>query len=120
MPPAFEHDPALEWLPFSSDHDTIVLAPCARIMFAPVKFQTVQFQCLQRDEQILRPLVTVAAFLEPMVNKKIIEDRRAKHSVLSPQLADSCVSTICEELCLSAVHSRRKRCKSIGQRLCIG
>src|SRR6266576_3696071 len=115
MPPALQHDPALEWLSFGGDHDAIVLAPRARIIFAPVQLEAGELQFIERDEQVLRPLVTVTAFPEAMINKKIIENWRAKHPVVSPEFADSGVSALCQQLCFFSIHRRRKGCKLARQ-----
>src|SRR6266542_628556 len=120
MPPALQHDPALEWLSFGGGDDAIVLAPRARIIFAPVQLQAGELQFIERDEQVLRPLVTVAAFPDAMINKKIIENWRAKHPVLSPEFAYSGVSALRHQLCLIPIHSWRKGRKLVGQRFGLG
>src|SRR6266550_5356691 len=107
MPPALQHDPALEWLSFGGDHDAIVLAPRARIIFAPVQLQAGELQFIERDEQVLRPLVTVAAFPEAVIDKEIIKNWRAKHPVVSPKFADSGVSAIRDQPRLLPLHSWR-------------
>ena len=43
MPPALQHDPAPERLSFGGDQDTIVFAPGARILFAPVQLEAGEF-----------------------------------------------------------------------------
>src|SRR6266480_3789097 len=120
MPPALQHDPALEWLSFGGDHDAIVLAPRARIIFAPVQLEAGELQFIERDEQVLRPLVAVTAFPEAMINQEIIENWRAKHSVLSPELAYGGVSALCQQRCLLPIHSRRKPRELVGQRFGLG
>src|SRR6266566_3015828 len=108
MPPALQHDPALEWLSFGGDHDTIVLKPCARIIFSPVQLEAGELQSIESNKQVLRPLVTVAAFPEAVVDKEIIKNWRAKHSVLSPEFGYSGVCALCQQLCLLPIHSWRK------------
>src|SRR6266480_1675496 len=120
MPPALQHYPALEWLSFGGDHDTIVLAPRARIIFAPVQLEAGEPQFIERDEQVLRPLVTVAAFPEAVIKKEIIENWRAKHPVLSPELAYSGISALCQQRCLIPIHPWRKGRELVGQRLGLG
>src|SRR6266576_4303350 len=120
MPPALQHDPALEWLSLGGDHDTIVLAPRARIIFAPVQLQAGELQFIERDEQVLRPLVTVAAFPEAVIDKEIIKNWRAKHPVVSPEFADIGVSAVCEQLGLVTIHSWRKCRELVGQRFSRG
>src|SRR6266550_9224772 len=115
MPPALQHYPALEWLSFGGDHDTIVLAPRARIIFAPVQLEAGEPQFIERDEQVLRPLVTVAAFPEAVIKKEIIENWRAKHPVFSPEFADSGVSALCQQFGLVPIHSWRKCSEFVGQ-----
>src|SRR5438445_12279597 len=51
-----------------------------------------------------------------MINKEIVKNRRAEHAVLPPPLANSCVSTICQQLCFVPIHSRRKCRELTGQR----
>src|SRR5205823_12614312 len=86
MPPTLEHDPSVEWLAFGGHHDAIVLAPRARIVFAPVQFKALKSQCIESSEQVLRPLVTITAFSEAVINEEVIKNRRAKHAVFSPEL----------------------------------
>src|SRR5437762_1185977 len=115
MPPALQHDPALERLAFGGDHDTIVLTPGARIIFAPVQVEAGELQFIEGYEQVLRPLVTVATFPEAVVDKEIIKNWRSKHSVFSPQFADSRVSTFCQERCLLPLYSWRKSREFVGK-----
>ena len=106
MPPALQHDPAIKWLSFRSDNDAIVLAPIPGVRFAPVQLEAGEFQSVEGDEQVLRPLETVATFSDAMVNKEIIENWRAKHPVVSPEFADSGVSALCQQLCFYSIHRR--------------
>ena len=62
LPPAVQNDSTVEWLSFRSDNDAIVLAPIPGVGFAPVQLEAGEFQCIEGDEQILRPLETVTAF----------------------------------------------------------
>src|SRR5438046_4876309 len=62
IPPALQDDSTVEWLPFRSDNDAIVLAPIPGVRFAPVQLEAGEFQCIESDEQVLRPLETVTAF----------------------------------------------------------
>jgi len=116
MPPALQHDPAVEWLSFRSNHDAIVLAPIPGVRFAPVQLEAGELQCIEGDEQVLRPLETVATFPDAMINKKVIENWRTKHPVLSPELAYRGVSALCQQPCFFSIHSRRKGRKLVGQR----
>src|SRR5439155_25756789 len=120
MPPALQHDPALERLAFGSYDDAIVLAPSARIIFAPVQVEAGELQFIEGDEQVLRPLVAVTAFPEAVIDKEVVKNWRSKHSVFSPELAYSGVSALPEQLCLLPIHSWRKRRQLIGQRLGLG
>src|ERR1051326_6083932 len=84
MAPAIQHDPAPEWLPPGSDNKTIVLAPVAWIRFSPVELESFEFQSIKRNEQVFRPLVAVAPFLQTMIDEEIVENRCAEHAVLPP------------------------------------
>src|SRR4030095_4286026 len=86
MPPTLEHDPSLEWLALGSHDDAIVLAPRVRIVFAPVQFEALKPQRIDSDEKILGPLIAVAALPKAVINEEIVENRRAKHAVLPPEL----------------------------------
>src|SRR5436309_9315141 len=120
MAPAVQHDAAPEWPSFGSDNDTIVLAPVARVGFTPAQLEAAESQCIKGNQQVFRPLVTVAAFLQTMIDQEIVKDRRAEHAVLSPELADGRVSTIREQLCFIAIHLWRKCSELIGQRFRLG
>src|SRR6267143_698112 len=108
MPPALQHDPTLEWLPFGGHNDAIVLAPSARIVFAPVQLEALKSQRIERNEQILRPLVAVTAFPQAVINEEVIEDRRPKHAVFSPELAYSGERAVCQQSCFITIDSWRK------------
>ncbi len=120
MAPGLQNHPAIERLSFRCDHQTIVLAPCAGVRFAPVKSKRFEFQGVKRKKQVLRPLVTVAALPEPVEDEEVVKNRRAEHAVLSPELAHSCVSAICQQLCFRPIHPWRKCHKVIGQRFRLG
>src|SRR5438445_666721 len=111
MPPALQHDPAIKWLSFRSDNDAIVLAPIPGVRFAPVQIEAGEFQSVEGDEQVLRPLVTVTAFPQTMIDKKVVKNWRSEHAVLFSELAGGGVSTLCQQLCLLPIHSWRKRRK---------
>jgi len=89
MPPTLQHDPPMEWLAFCGHNDAIVLAPRSGIMFAPVQFEALKSQRIEGGQEVLRPLVAVAAFPEAVINEEIIENRRAKHAVFPPKLGCS-------------------------------
>src|SRR5438128_11372317 len=116
MAPGLQHDAAPEWPSFGSDDDTVVLAPVARVRFTPPELQAREFQRIECNEQVFRPLVAVTSFPQTMINKEIVKNRRAEHAVMPPQLANSCVSTICQQLCFVPIHSRRKCRELTGQR----
>jgi len=105
MPPTLEHDPSFEWLTFGGHHDAIVLAPRARIVFAPMQFKALESQRIESSEQVLRPLVTITAFSEAVINEEVIENRRAKHAVFSPELGYGRERAVCEQLCFVTIHS---------------
>src|SRR5439155_18864437 len=108
MPPALQHDPALERLAFGSYDDAIVLAPSARIIFAPVQVEAGELQFIEGDEQVLRPLVAVTAFPEGVIDKEVVKNWRAKHSDFSAELAYSGVSALRQSLCLLTIHPWRE------------
>ena len=118
MPPAFQNDPTVERLSFRSDNDAIVLAPIPGVRFAPVQIEAGEFQCIKGDEQVLRPLETIATFLDAMVHKEIIKNWRAEHAVFFSELAGGGVSALCQQLCFFSIHLRRKGCKLARQ--CFG
>jgi len=120
VPPALQHDPAVEWLSFRSDYDAIVLAPIPGVRFAPVQLEAGELQSVEGDEQVFRPLVTVTTFPEAMINKEIIENWRGKHPVFSPELAYSGVSALCHQFRLLPIHSWRKCRELVGQRFGFG
>ena len=117
MSPTLQHDPSLEWLAFGSHNDAIVLAPRARIVFTPMELKAGELQFIKSDKQVLRPLITVAAFPDAMINEEIIENRRPEHPVFSPQLAHSGVGTLCRQSCLFPFHPRRKGPEFVGELL---
>src|SRR5437870_9279546 len=104
MTPTIEDHPAIKRLAFRGDHQTIVLTPCARVRFTPVKFKSLEFECIERHKQVLRPLVTVAAFPEAVIDEKIIKDRRAKHAVLLPEPINSGVGALCQKRRFITIH----------------
>src|SRR6266481_4957238 len=108
MPPALQHDPALEWLALGRHNDAIVLPPRAGIVFAPVQFEALESQRIEGDKQILGPLVTITAFPQAVINEEVVEDRRPKHAVFSPELAYSCERAVCKQLCFFTIEYWRK------------
>src|SRR6267378_57325 len=108
MPPALQHDPPIEWLAFGSHNDAIILAPCARIVFTPVQLEALKSQRIEGDKQISGPLVAVTAFPHALINEEVIEVRRPKHAVFSPELAYSGECAVCQQLCFFTIHARRK------------
>ena len=105
MTPTLQHHSAFEQLSVGGDDQTIILAPRAGVRFAPVKLESFQLQCIERNEQVRRPLITVAAFPQTVINKKIIKDWRAKHAVLPPELIDSGIGAISQQRRLLPIHS---------------
>ena len=108
MPPALQHNAPIERLALGRHNDAIVLAPRARIIFAPVQFEALESQRIEGDKQILGPLVAVTAFPQAVINEEVIEDRRPKHAVFSPELAYSGERAVCQQLCFFTIHSWRK------------
>ena len=117
LPPAVQNDPMVEWLPFRSDNDAIVLAPIPGVGFAPVQLEAGEFQCIEGDEQILCPLETVTAFSDTPVHEKVIENWRAEHAVLFSKLTGGGVSALCQQICFLPIHSWRKRRDLVRQRM---
>src|SRR6266849_5011895 len=113
MPPAVQSDPTVEWLSFRSDNDAIVLLPIPGVRFAPVQIEAGEFQCIEGDEQVLRPLVAVAAFPEAVIDEEIIENWRAEHAVLFSKLAGGGVSALCQQHRFLPIHPRRK-CRNLA------
>src|SRR6266542_6411149 len=108
VPPTLEHDPSLEWLAFGGHNDAVVLAPRARIVFAPVQFEAFKSQRIESNEQILRPLIAITAFPQAVINEEVIENWRPKHAVFSPELAYGGERALCQERRLLSIHSWRK------------
>ena len=94
MAPGLQDHTAIKRLPSRGHHQTIVLAVCVGVRFAPVKFECFEFQRIKRKKQVFRPLVAVAAFPETVIHEEIIEDRRAKHVILAPEPASSGVRAL--------------------------
>ncbi len=105
MTPTIEDHPAIKRLAFRRDHHTIVLSPGAGVRFTPVKFKSLEFQRIERGEQVLRPLITVPAFPKAVIDEKIIKDRRAKHAVLLSEPINSGVGAGRQEGRLLSIHS---------------
>ena len=84
MPPAFKDHPAIERLSLRRYDQAIVLAPCVAVGIAPVEFKRVKFQFVQCNEQVLAPLITIAALFEPVIYEKIVKDRGAERPVFLP------------------------------------
>jgi len=53
---------------FRSDNDAIVLLPIPGVRFVPVQLEAGEFQCIEGDEQVLRPLETVTTFSDAPVD----------------------------------------------------
>jgi len=105
MTPTLQDHPAIKRLPFCRRHQTIVLSVRAGVRFAPVKLKSLEFQCVQRNKQVRRPLVTVPAFPEAVIHEKIVKDRRAKHVILLPEPADGGIGAVCQERRFVLIHS---------------
>ena len=84
MTPALENHTVLKRLSFRRNDQTIVLAPCVPVRVSPVKFKRPELQRVQRKKQVLRPLITITAFPETVIDEEIVEDRRAEHPILLP------------------------------------
>jgi len=95
LPPAVQNDSTVEWLSFRSDNDAIVLAPIPGIRFAPMQLEAGEFQCIESDEQVLRPLETVTAFSDVPMDQEIIENWRAEHAILPSELTGGGVRALC-------------------------
>ena len=84
MTPAVENHPAIKRLSFCGHDQAIVFHPRAGVRFPPVKFESLEFQSVERKKQVLSPLVAIAAFLQAVINEEIVEDRRAEHLIFLP------------------------------------
>ena len=84
MTPAVENHPAIKRLPFGGHDQAIVFHPCAGVRFPPMKFESLEFQSVERKKQVLCPLVAITAFPEAMIDEEIVEDRRAEHLIFLP------------------------------------
>ena len=115
MPPTLQHNAPIERLALGGHNDAIVLAPGIRIVFAPVQFEAFKSQRIERNEQILGPLVAVTAFPQAVINEEVIEDRRPKHAVFSPELAYSRERAVCQQSCFITIDSWRKQRQVAGQ-----
>jgi hypothetical protein len=105
MTPGIDNHSAIKRLSLCRDHQTIVLAPCAGVRFAPVKLKSFELQRIERNKQVRRPLVTVAAFPEPVIDKKIVKDWRTKHLVLAPEPIRSRVGALRQSGRFRRIHS---------------
>src|SRR5215470_14293274 len=108
MPPALQHNSAFERLALGGHNDAIVLAPRIRIVFAPAHFEALKSQRIESNKQVFRPLVAVTAFPQAMINEEVIENRRAKHPVIPPELGDGRERAVCQQLCFFTIHSWRE------------
>jgi hypothetical protein len=84
MAPALKNHAVIKRLSFCGNDDAIVLAPCVPVRVTPVKFKRLEFQCVERKEQVLRPLKAVAPFSPAVIDEEIVENWRAKHPILLP------------------------------------
>jgi len=84
MTPAVENHPAIKRLPFGGHDQAIVFHPCAGVRFPPMKFESLEFQSVERKKQVLCPLVAIASFLKTVIDKEIVEDWRAEHLIFLP------------------------------------
>src|SRR6266513_4453725 len=116
MAPGVHNHSAIKRLSLDRDHQTIVLAPCAGVRFAPVKLESFGLQRIERNKQVSRPLVTVAAFPEPVIDKKIVKNWRTKHSVLASESIRSRIGALCQEPRFVPIHSRLKCRELVAQR----
>ena len=105
MTPTLQNHPVIKRLAFCRRHQTIVLSVRAGVRFAPVKLKSFEFQRIQGNEQVRRPLVTVSAFPDAVIHEEIVEDRRAKHVILPPEPADSSIRAVCQERGFVLIHS---------------
>ena len=83
--PAIEQKTLLKRLALGRNHDVIMLARRSGKGFSPVEFQRLEFQGVQRDEQVFRPLITVAPLSRPRFDKEILQPRRPDHAVFTRQ-----------------------------------
>ncbi len=120
MSPGIDNHSVIKRLSLGRDHQTIVLAPCAGVRFAPVKLESFELQRIEHNKQVSRPLVTVTTFPEPVIDKKIVKNWRTKHSVLASESIRSRIGALCQEPRFVPIHSGRKCRELVGQRLRLG
>jgi hypothetical protein len=84
MAPALQDHAVIKRLSFRCDDDAVVLAPCVPVRVTPVKFKRLELQRVQREKQVLGPLIAIAAFPPAVIDEEIVEDRRAEHPILMP------------------------------------
>jgi hypothetical protein len=84
MTPAVENHPAIKRLSFCGHDQAVVFHPRAGVRFPPVKFESLEFQIVERKKEVLGPLVAIAAFPQAVIDEKIVEDWRAEHLILLP------------------------------------
>src|SRR6266516_1465927 len=97
MTPGVQNHSAIKRVCLRRNHQTVVLAPCAGVRFAPVKLESFKCQRVRGNPQVRRPLVTVPALPEPVIDEKIVKDWRAKHLVLAPEPTRSRVDAFCQK-----------------------
>src|SRR6202035_970820 len=99
----------VECLSFGRDHDTIALLPGAGVRFTPTQFKARELQCIERDEQVLRPLETETALSDSVVDEKIIEERWPYYAVITSKSVRGVVNTRRHSRRFVFTHTRRKR-----------
>ena len=104
MTPGVQNHSAIKRVSLRRNHQTVVLAPCAGVRFAPVKLERFKCQRVKRNKQVRRPLVTVPALPDPVIDEKIVKNWRAKHLVLAPEPIRSRVGAFRQERRFLRVH----------------
>lgn len=105
MAPGVQNYTLVKRLAFRSHHHTIVLAPRTGVRFSPVKFESLEFERIELNKQVLRPLPTITALPQAVIHEKIVEDRRAEHAVLTSEPTDGGIGALCQQRRFLPVYS---------------
>src|ERR1700674_715900 len=83
--PAIEEKALLQRLAPGRDHHVIVLARRSGKRFCPMEFEGFELQRIQRNEQVFRPVKTVAPLSRPRLDEKVLQARRPDHALSARQ-----------------------------------
>src|SRR5205823_5844501 len=83
------------------NNNVIMLADRSRERFSPMELQGLEFQGIQGNEHVLRPLIAVAPLSGADVDKKVLQPRRPDDAVFAPKLLRSSISALRKRSSLS-------------------